>query len=290
MNRYHFTAVALLLTTIPFTSAARADERLKDRACRSVHLWWQPAAPGAAFYNEVTVDRSAEGTYFMVCGWNAGYFGIQELANGRKLVLFSVWDPGQQNDPKSVAEEQRVKMLHKDEKVRTGRFGNEGTGGQAFFDYDWKPGETYRLMVTAKPNGDRTEYAGYFYVPEDKAWKHLVTFSTITGGKPLGGYYSFVEDFRRNGVSATKQRKARFGNGWLKTADGKWQELTKATFTADRNPATNINAGTEGNAFFLATGGETENTGTKLKETIERAAEKVDVLTDLPSGLNSSRK
>ena len=35
-------------------------------------------------------------------------------------------------------------------------------------------------------NGDRTEYAGYFYVPEEKAWKHLVTFSTITGGRPLG--------------------------------------------------------------------------------------------------------
>jgi hypothetical protein len=261
---------ALLLLT---ASLARGDEAPKNRACRSVHLWWQPASPGLAFYNEVTVDRSAEGTYFMVCGWNTGYFGIQELGNGKKLVLFSVWDPGRQNDPKSVADEQRVKMLHKDDKVRTGRFGNEGTGGQSFFDYDWKPGETYRLMVTAKPNGERTEYAGYFYVPEDKAWKHLVTFSTITGGKPLGGYYSFVEDFRRNGVSATKQRKARFGNGWLMTADGQWHALTKATFTADRNPATNINAGTEGDAFFLATGGETENSGTKLRETVERATD-----------------
>ncbi len=57
--------------------------------------------------------------------------------------------------------------------------GNEGTGGQSFFDYDWKVGQTYRFFVTARTEGERTEFAGYFHVPEQKAWKHLVTFSTI---------------------------------------------------------------------------------------------------------------
>src|SRR5437868_186518 len=55
-----------------------------------------------------------------------------------------------------------VRMLHKDEKVRDGRFGGEGTGGQAFFDYDWRTNETYRFYVTARTNAQRTEYGVIF--------------------------------------------------------------------------------------------------------------------------------
>src|SRR5665213_1936249 len=87
------TRVGLLLLVC---SPAGADEKLAGIACRSVHLGY-PAPEGAAFYNEVTVEKSAAGTYFMACGFDQGYFGIQELADGKKLVLFSVWDPGEQN-------------------------------------------------------------------------------------------------------------------------------------------------------------------------------------------------
>src|SRR5262249_353112 len=92
-------------------SPATADERLAGIACRSVHLGY-PAGEGAAFYNELTVEKSAPGTYFVACGFNMGYFGIQELANGKKVVLFSVWDPGQQNDPKQVATDRQVKVRY----------------------------------------------------------------------------------------------------------------------------------------------------------------------------------
>jgi hypothetical protein len=234
-------AIAGFLVGLPLLGA---DERLKDIACRSVHLRY-PAPAAVAFYNEVTVAQSAPGTYFAVCGWDMGYYGIQELGNGKKLLIFSVWDSGQ-NDPKAVARERRVQLLHKDAKVRVGRFGGEGTGGQSFFDYDWQAGQTYRFLVTARPNGERTEYSAHFYIPEDKAWKHLVTFSTITGGKPMSGYYSFVEDFKRDKVSGTKARTAAFGNGWVRTQDERWVALTRAQFTADSNPATNIDAAVKG--------------------------------------------
>jgi hypothetical protein len=258
-----------------------ADERLKDIACRSVHLGY-PAGEGMAFYNEITVKQSAVGTYFMVCGWDKGYFGIQELGNGQKLLIFSVWDSGQ-NDPKAVKEDQRVKLVYKDKKVRIGRFGGEGTGGQSFFDYDWKAGQTYRFLVTARPTGQRTAYAGYFYVPDEKSWKHLVTFSTITSGKYLSGYYSFVEDFKRDKVSTTKVRQAQFGNAWVQTKGGEWIGLRKARFTADRNPVTNIDAGIDGGRFFLATGGQTKNSGTRLGEEMEvRVAGKPAPPTGLP--------
>jgi hypothetical protein len=129
-------------------------------------------------------------------------------------------------------------------------------------------------MVTGRPDGERTEYAGYFYLPEEKAWKHLVTFSTITGGRNLGGYYSFVEDFKRDRVSATRPRSARFGNTWVKPVDkDEWQFAGEARFTADGNPATNIDAGASDGRFRLATGGATETTGTKLGEAIRLQAD-----------------
>ena len=205
----------------------------------------------------------------MVCGWNKGYFGLQELGNGKKLLLFSVWD-SEQDDPKAVNEDRRTRLIEKDDQVRVGRFGGEGTGGQAFFDYPWEVGQTYRLMVASKVKGRRTEYSGYFFEPRQDRWKHLVTFSTVTGGKDLGGYYSFIEDFRRNRVSATQVRRARFWNGLVRDRDGQLRDLSRARFTADANPVTNIDAGIEDGRFFLATGGETRNAGAKLREIIER--------------------
>lgn len=273
-----------VLSLLGMAVAATADEKLKGIACRSVHLAFSGPV-GTAFYNEVTVEKSAEGTYFMACGWSKGYFGIQVLPSGKKLVIFSVWDPAAGDNPAKVPAEKQVKMPHKDGEVRVGRFGNEGTGGQSFFDYDWKINTAYRFLVTAKAGGtDRTAYSGYFYVPEKKEWKHLVTFSTLTSkDELLRGYYSFVEDFRRNKISATQVRKASFGNGWIKPADGKWVSLDKARFTADANPVLNIDAGSDGPAFFLATGGAIENSTTKLREAITRKESGGKPPADLPT-------
>lgn len=277
-----FARVALLAALA--AAPAPADEKLKGVACRSVHLGY-PAPEGVAFYTEMAVEKSADGSYFMAAGWGKGYFGLQELASGKKLVIFSVWDPTAGDDPNRVDEAKRVKLRHSDDAVRVKRFGGEGTGGQSFFDYEWKLGETYRFLVTAKPeDAARTAYSGYFYLPEKKQWEHLVTFSTLAGGELLKGYYSFVEDFRRNTVSATKERRAGFGNGWVKPPQGDWVPLDKARFTADANPVRNIDAGTRDGRFFLVTGGETKNETTKLRETISRAKERVEAKppADLP--------
>src|SRR5689334_17701573 len=129
MNRVVGCACCIV-AVLPFQASAQ------QRTCRSVHLWY--AGPEAvAFYNEVTVEKSAPGTYFMACGFGGGYFGIQELGNGKKVVLFSVWEPNRGNNPNAVEEDRRVKLISKGEGIRTGRFGGEGTGGQSFFDYDW---------------------------------------------------------------------------------------------------------------------------------------------------------
>ncbi len=274
-------AVLTLAAGFGVAFADGIEERL---ACRMVHLWYR-VEPSRAFYNEVTVEKSAKGSYFAVCGWSRGYFGIQELTDGKKVIIFSVWDPAAGDDSAAVPLEKRVKMLYQDPRVRVGRFGNEGTGGQSFFDYDWKPQTTYRFFVAAKAAGpDRTAYSGYFYLPEQKAWKHLVTFSTLTPkGELLRGHYSFVEDFLRTKQSVTEARKADFGNGWVESASGAWVPLRTAQFNADSNSArNNIDAGAAGSGFFLATGGRTVNATNGLLQTISRGTCNCKRPADLP--------
>jgi hypothetical protein len=86
--------------------------------------------------------------------------------------------------------------------------------------------------------------------------------------------YSFLEDFRRDGRSVLEVRRARFGNGWVKTAGGDWSPLNRARFTAsgaEWEDKDRINAGVEDDRFFLATGGDTKNS-LALRSTLELPA------------------
>ena len=188
-----------------------------------------------------------------------------------------------------MPDEQRVEVLHKADDVDGPRFGGEGTGGQSFFDYDWKIGETYRFLVKAEAAEKKTAYAAYFYLPESKAWKHLVTFRTTTGGDRLKGLYSFIEDFRRDGKSANEVRRAAFGNGLGRaTPKGQWTALTKARFTASGaawEAKETIDAGVKDGRFYLQTGGATKTT-TPLRTVIEcpNAGGVPAVLVDVTGG------
>jgi hypothetical protein len=260
-----------LALVLPILACA-AEPPAAPRAARSVHLHY-PAAEADAFYDELTVEQSVAGSYFMACGFNHGYFGIQELSRGRKVVIFSVWDPTKGDDAAKVPLERRVEVLHRDPEVEVKRFGGEGTGGQSFFKYDWKIGETCRFLVRAKVEGEKTAYAAYFHVPAGKAWKHLVTFRTRTGGDRLKGLYSFVEDFRRDTKSATEVRRALFSNAWVQTG-GQWKELVNARFTASSatwEAKETIDAGVDGGRFYLQTGGETKRS-MGLNGKVERPA------------------
>jgi hypothetical protein len=267
--------ILALLATVPMLArAADAPPAKPPRAARSVHLHYPiPAeAPADAFYNELTVEKSVPGSYFMACGFSHGYFGIQEQGQGRKVVIFSVWDPTKGDDAKKVPLEERVEVLHQDPDVEVKRFGGEGTGGQSFFKYDWKTGETCRFFVRANVDGQKTAYSGYFYLPETKTWKHLVTFRTRTGGDHLKGLYSFVEDFKRDTTSATQVRRAIFNNGWIFTTE--WKPLLTARFTASSSTweaKDTIDAGVADGRFYLQTGGDTKTT-TPLSSKIERPA------------------
>ena len=236
------------------------------KAARSVHLGWT-APEGTEFHLAMTVEESTPGSYFMACGWNTGYFGIQELVKGDKIVLFSVWDPSKGDDAKAVPPERRVEVLQQHADAKIGRFGGEGTGAQCKYPYAWKIGETCRFLLRAAVDGEKTSYTAYFWRPDTKTWVSLATFRAITKGAPLRGYYSFVEDFRRDGKSVGERRRARYAEGWVRSTKDEWLPIVKGRFTADATPLETIDAAVVDGAFTLGTGGDLKSR-TPLKGTL----------------------
>ena len=247
--------------TMKTSVAAATPSNAPPRAARSVHLGYR-APEGDLIYNELIVDESVNGSYFMVCGWNTGYFGIQQLGSPtNKVAIFSVWDPGKSDDPRAVQPEERVEVLFEGEGTRIRRFGGEGTGGQCMTPFAWHVGETNRFALAAEVQNDKTAYTAWLFTPATNGWRRLATFRTRTGGHWLSGYYSFVEDFRRDGRSANEARRARFGHGWVHTRTNGWQSLERARFTASSatwEAKETIDAGTDRSWFYLATGGGTK--------------------------------
>ena len=258
---------------------AKREAELVKRQCRSVHLGYQTPKAKAA-YLEVVPEKTTAGTYFCALGFDMGYFGIQDLGDGKKICLFSVWEPGDAFDfkahPDQIPADKRVGLLEKGEGVNAGRFGGEGTGGQSKLPFEWELGKPTKFFVQAKPVGEFTEFTGHIYDPARQQWRLMATFRTHSKGIPLQGLYSFVEDFRRDTESAKIVHRASYRNGWLLDLEGKWQPMLEAKFTGDVTPSTTIDAGPIPGGFFLQTGGDTENKTTKLwaKMTREPAGER----------------
>jgi heme-degrading monooxygenase HmoA len=231
------------------------------RNAASVHLQYPiPAdAEVALFYNEVTGVTDPVATYYMACGFARGYFGMQVNSEKERRIIFSVWDSGAGQTAmkrSDVPDENRVKLLAKGDGVVASDFGNEGTGGHSHLVYAWKTGQPQKFVVTAKAEGDLTIYTGYWFHPEQRQWKLIASFRAPNDGKWLRGLYSFSENF--NGNNGHVPRKALFGPQWIQTKDGKWQEITEASFSHDGTGKENRLdrfMGVENGRFFLAHGG-----------------------------------
>ncbi len=263
-----FGLLLLVLFVAVLRAASPADEAA--RQCRTVHLTHEGLSyPATIMTVEITPEEVYSGTYFCVMGFNGGFCGIQELYDGKHIVLFSIWDPGApfnfsahpDEDPKAP----RTKILYGGENVELSRFG-EGTGGKSMLPLDWECGKPVRLAVSCMPKGDhRTAYTCWLWRPDRKEWFRIATFSTLASGHNarFTSCYSYIEDFLRNGESRTHVRRANFSRAWGYNGT-KWNIADRALFSADRNASTAIDAGAEGCGYWLQTGGDTVNSTTAL--------------------------
>lgn len=186
------------------------------------------------FYNEAFVPEGEDalGIYAMACGFAEGYFGMQVNSPTERRVLFSVWSPFDTDDPKSVPAGSRVVPVRKGEGVRIGEFGNEGAGGQSFLRYPWRAGTVYKFLVRVRPlEGGKSEYTGYFFAPEEGAWRLIASFVRPQTQTWVKRPYSFLENFSPE--HGWRERRAVFSNQWARGKDGKWTELTSCLYACD---------------------------------------------------------
>ena len=225
----------------------------------SVHLSYQiPENAGDIlyYYNEITVPEGNDvlGSYFMSNGFGQGYFGMQVNSPTERHILFSVWSPYKTNNPADIPADQRIKMLKKGEGVHTGKFGNEGSGGQSYYNYMWKAGNTYKFLLKGEPTGDgKTDFTAWFFAPEVNNWKLIASFRRPKTDTYLTRFHSFLENFIPGIGNLT--RRGNYANQWVYTAKGEWIELTKARFTADatarKESRMDYSGGAEGDKFFM---------------------------------------
>lgn len=213
------------------------------------------------FYNQVTVPVGQDviGSYFMADGFSGGYFGMQVNSADTRRILFSVWSPYTTDDPKSIPDYLKVKLLKKGEKTHGGEFGGEGSGGQSYMTFPWVAGKTYCFLMHAQGDiaAETTIYTAYFKPLDSKEWILVASFKRPQSGSYLKGLHSFLENFEpKNG---DKTRKVLFGNQWIVDIEGKWYPLNDALFTGDETAKLNYrkdySGGVQGNQFYLRNGG-----------------------------------
>lgn len=228
----------------------------------SVHLNYQvPEKINAEwYYNEITVPVSQDiiGSYYMANGFGEGYFGIQVNSEKERRVLFSVWSPFETDDPKSIPESHKIKMLKKGTDVKTGEFGNEGSGGQSYLKYNWKAGNTYKFLLRGAPqNNNTTTYTAYFFAPELDKWLLIASFNRPETNTYLKRFHSFLENFIPE--QGDKSRKVLFNNQWYCDDKGNWFEIDSARFTTDntgnKGYRMDYSGGLDKDYFYLKDGG-----------------------------------
>jgi len=235
------------------------DEFYWSRRGPSVHLSYYPpdeAEEAVWFYNEINIPDGEDvmGSYFMANGFGEGYFGIQVNSETERRILFSVWSPFQTDNPNDIPEDQRIKLLKKGDNVHTGKFGNEGSGGQSYRKYLWKAESSYRFLLKGVPSENNcTDYAAYFFAPEIGKWELIASFRRPKTSTYLTRHHSFLENFIPNTGNIT--RKGLYHNQWICDKSGNWHEMTKARFKADntarKENRMDYSGGVEGNKFFM---------------------------------------
>lgn len=233
------------------------DDFYFGRRGPSTHLVFEtPTDDIEWMYSEIEIDKDQDiiGSYFMANGFGEGYYGIQVNSETERRILFSIWSPFKTDDPNSIPEDQKIKLLKKGEGVTSGEFGDEGSGGQSYKVFNWKAETRYGFLTRVKPNSDNTtDYTSYFFDPETKKWHLIASFRRPITNTFVTRPYSFLENFIPN--TGVLSRRGGFYNQWMRDSKGEWHEITEAKFSADatarKEARLDYSGGSANHGFYL---------------------------------------
>jgi hypothetical protein len=222
----------------------------------SVNLWFEPnfVVPEPTYeehyanadfryaFRKIIPLKSAPNTYFAIIG-NSGfpdyYAGIQELADGSKAAIFSVWDVGSDGgcfdcEPGTARRENQIDVLAVGSDTVVEDFGFEGTGLKSMIlDFDWRIEEEVAILVSLEHYGEGTSLSAAIK-PGEREWQFVASFYlpiSKESGMPAG--FAFVEDWA--GSSSLQERSALIGPTYLADQDGNGVFYSKA-YVSGHNP------------------------------------------------------
>ncbi|MBT3199603.1 MAG: DUF3472 domain-containing protein [Phycisphaerales bacterium] len=234
----------------------------------SVHISYKhpdPKAKYLAYYNEIRIEKTVKHTYFCTIGFDVGYFGVQDHGSGH-LAIFSVWDKGGgKNRSSDVDQADRTKVLFTNSKAKSSRFGGEGSGAKTMMPYAWKVGKVYKFMVLLTPLEKGTIYTAWV-AEKGKAWEKIASYQTVMTKKEIRGFYSFLEDYARNGETGQKPRLAFYPDHGAMTTTGKWQRIVNGSGSIADDVIQNGHSGVMNNTFYSQSGADTADYKTKPRK------------------------
>lgn len=243
-------------------------------AAMSVNMQWLITERSAkAAMVSCQVVETYPGSYYCCVGFNGGYMGIQDIVTkyGVRMtkVIFSLWDQAGPPSNQTVGHNVTVE-----------RFGGEGTGLKHYEDGQlWSLGEQVSCLVIALDGFYGAYYRRY------GVWK-LIATTYVPGAVRFTGFYSFVEDFLRNGSTAMNSRVAVFGPSWFMHESNRWVHAPACRFGAsynvkERADAVNTRPAGEG-MRTLETGGDVELGPAQLEQIFKLAPGREGPPTSLP--------
>lgn len=256
----------------------------------SVHIRYQhPSKDDTyfAYYNEIRVEETVKHTYFCTIGFDVGYFGIQDHGSG-PLAIFSVWDKGGgKDDSTAVDREDQTEVLFTNEKAKSSRFGGEGSGAKTMMPYPWAIGKTYAFLVSLTPQEKGTIYTAWIR-EKGRDWQKIASYKTVMTRKEIRGFYSFIEDYARNGETGQKPRLAFYPRHGAMNSSGEWQFISNGSGSIADDIIQNGHSGVKDNCFFSQSGAETADFDSEPKKFSVEPPKGPFVISNLPDQFTKS--
>lgn len=277
---FSLSFVVLFSSVLPAESAReKKHQQIHKRLQETAHLKYNYFAPSVhiryhhpdnqatvvGYYNEVRVEQTVKHTYFCTIGFDVGYLGIQDHGSGH-LAIFSVWDKGGGKDDSSAVDKaDQTQVLYTHPQAKSSRFGGEGSGAKTMLPFAWEIGKTYRFLVTLTPQESGTVYTAW--ISElGKDWQKIASYETVMTKKKLQGFYSFIEDYVRNGDTGQKARLAFYPRQAVLHSNGDWKKISNGSGSIADDVIQNGHSGVKENLFLRKSGAETKDYATQPRQ------------------------
>jgi len=113
-------------------------------------------------------------------------------------------------------------LLRKGKDTVFNDFGKEGSGGQSFLRFMWKPEKTYGFLLKGEPSPGVPNHSDYtaWHKSEEKGWTLIASWRRPKAAQYLKGIHSFNEGFYPE--TGDQERTCSYSRQWACDTKGNW--------------------------------------------------------------------